>query len=527
MKTLRTLLFLLFSVLLSVSITELYAQDPLTNNEVDELVESVLTTFDVPGIAVAIVKDGEVILEKGYGVSSLHTKQNVDENTLFGIASNSKAFTCAALGMLVEKGELHWDDKVVDYIPEFRLYNAYVTEDFTIRDLLTHRSGLPLGAGDLMVFPDQNNYTTNDIIHNLRYLKQSSPFRSKFDYDNLLYIVAGEVLCRVSGLSWAEYVEEQIMAPLHMTQSIGSYSRITDHTNIIDAHAPVDGKVVVVDRYDNDVLNPAGGIYSSAHDLTLWCNMWLNNGLISDGEPEEALLTPEMIHEIWTAQTSLPVRSNNPFGSHFSAYGLGWFLTDVNGYLEASHTGGLNGMVSQITLIPELNLGIIVLTNQQNGAAFSAITNTIKQAYIGMESTNWVEKYKERETRYMAYTKGVVDEVWNKINDEIDSASEKPESTIYTGSYSDKWFGEMEVMLKNGKMWLDSKQSKKLKGEMFYYKGNTFVVKWIDRSMDADAFVIFNLDKEGNANGCRMEAISPMTDFSYDFHDLEFIKMKK
>lgn len=527
MKSLRTLLFFVFSILNLVSITELFAQNPLTNTEVDKLVESVLTTFDVPGIAVAIVKDGNIILEKGYGVASLNTNKKVDKNTLFGIASNSKAFTCAALGLLVEKGQLHWDDKVIDYIPEFRLYNAYVTEDFTIRDLLTHRSGLPLGAGDLMVFPDQNDYTTKDIIYNLRYLKQSSPFRSKFDYDNLLYIVAGEVLYRVSGLSWAEFVEENIMKPIHMSQSRGSYNRITNRANIIDAHAPVDGNVVVVDRYNNDVLNPAGGIYSSVHDLSLWCSMWLDNGLIVNDDHNEVFLTPEMIHDIWTAQTPLPVRSNNPFHSHFQAYGLGWFLTDVNGYLEASHTGGLNGMVSQITLIPELNLGIVVLTNQQNGAAFSAITNTIKQAYFGMEPTNWVEQYKDRETRYLAYAKSVVDEVWKNIYDEMDSDSEKPESLIYTGSYFDNWFGKMEVMMIDGKMWFESKQSKKLRGEMFYYKGNTFVVKWLDRSMDADAYVIFNLDKEGNANGCRMEAISPMTDFSYDFHDLEFMKMKK
>lgn len=160
----------------------------ITSVQIDSLTELTLKTFDVPGIAVAVVKDGKIIHAKGYGVRSLNTKQKVDENTLFGIASNSKAFTVAALGILVDEGKLKWDDKVTDYIPEFRMYNPYVTEEFTVRDLLTHRSGLGLGAGDLMFWPDSSDFTKKDMIHNLRYLKQASSFRTKFDYDNNLYM---------------------------------------------------------------------------------------------------------------------------------------------------------------------------------------------------------------------------------------------------------------------------------------------------------------------------------------------------
>ncbi|MEO6302683.1 MAG: serine hydrolase domain-containing protein, partial [Bacteroidia bacterium] len=179
----------------------------ISSAQIDSLTERVLKTFDVPGIAVSIVKDGKIVHAKGYGVRSLKTMQKVDEHTLFGIASNSKAFTVAALGVLVDEGKITWDDKVTDYIPEFRMYNPYVTEDFTIRDLLTHRSGLGLGAGDLMFWPDSNNFTKKDIIHNLRYLKQVSGFRTKYDYDNLLYIVAGEVIAKVAGISWEDFIE--------------------------------------------------------------------------------------------------------------------------------------------------------------------------------------------------------------------------------------------------------------------------------------------------------------------------------
>ena len=233
----------------------------ITSAGIDSLVERTLKTFDVPGIAVAVVKDNQVIHSNGYGVRSLKTLQKVDANTLFGIASNSKAFTSAALGMLVDEKKLSWDDKVTDYIPEFRLYNPYVTEEFTIRDLLTHRSGLGLGAGDLMIFPGNNNFTTKDIIHNLRYLKPVSGFRTKFDYDNLLYIVAGEVIARVSGMSWENFIETRIMQPLNMTGSAASFSRLKAPTNAIDPHAPVNGKVQVIAREFSEPFNAAAGIY--------------------------------------------------------------------------------------------------------------------------------------------------------------------------------------------------------------------------------------------------------------------------
>ena len=206
----------------AINFTVLHAQ-VITSSQIDSLAELTLKTFDVPGIAVAVVKDGKIIHAKGYGVRSLNTMQKVDENTLFGIASNSKAFTVAALGMLVDEKKITWDDKVTDYIPEFRMYNPYVTEEFTIRDLLTHRSGLGLGAGDLMFWPDSSSFTKKDMLHNLRYLKAVSGFRTKFDYDNNLYVVAGEVLARVSGMSWEDFIQTRILNPLGMTATAPSF----------------------------------------------------------------------------------------------------------------------------------------------------------------------------------------------------------------------------------------------------------------------------------------------------------------
>jgi len=244
--------YVAISAILILSFISVNAQI-ITSHEIDSLVELTMKTFDVPGIAVAIVKDDKVIHSKGYGVRSLNTRQKTDANTLFAIASNSKAFTAAALGILMDEKKLTWDDRVIDYIPEFRLYNPYVTEEFTIKDLLTHRSGLGLGAGDLMIWPGLNDFTITDIIHNLRYLKPVSGFRSKYDYDNLMYIVAGEVVARVSGMSWEDFIETRIMQPLKMSGSAASYSRLKDKSNVIDPHAPVNGVVQVIDRDFGDL----------------------------------------------------------------------------------------------------------------------------------------------------------------------------------------------------------------------------------------------------------------------------------
>lgn len=514
--------FLFLSFLLSQPV---FAQ-PITSAQIDQLVENTLKAFQVPGIAVAVVKDGKVIHSKGYGVRSLKSSQKVDPNTLFGIASNSKAFTAATLGILIDDGKLSWDDKVIDFIPEFRLYNAYVTEDFTIRDLLTHRSGLGLGAGDLMFFPDSSDFTLKDVIHNLRYLKQVSGFRTKYDYDNLLYMVAGEVVKRASGQSWEEFVENRIMKPLQMDKSAASFSRLKDKSNVIDAHAVIEGKLRIIRRGRLDVGNSAGGINSSINDLSKWVIMQLNGGKYGDGLTK-TLFSAKVQNDMWTPQTIIPVGNPGPYNTHFSSYGLGWGLSDVKGYKQVTHTGGLPGMVTQVTLLPELKLGIIVLTNQQAGAAFTAISNQIKDSYFGITGTDRVKEYAERMRANTENADKVTEEVWKTVETEKQSTTAKPPIYFYTGTYRDNWLGDVTITAENNKLLFVAKRSPRLSGELFFYKGNTFVVKWNDRSLEADAFVMFGLDYEGKPVSMKMKAISPLTDFSYDFHDLDFTKVDK
>jgi CubicO group peptidase (beta-lactamase class C family) len=513
---------LIISFLLLVSIN--CVAQPLSSKEIDLLTERAMKSFDVPGIAVAVIKDGKFVHAKGYGVSSLNTGKKVDEHTLFGIASNSKAFTAAALAILVDEGKLDWNDRVVDYIPGFRLYNPFVTEEFNIKDLLTHRSGLGLGAGDLMIWPGGNDFTRAEVIHNLRYLKPVSSFRTKYDYDNLLYIVAGEIIAKVSGLSWEEFIEGRIMKPLGMNRSVASYSRLKETDNVIDAHVPIDGKLQVVDRDNIDVANAAGGIYSSIHDLGKWVILQLNRGNYGEGLKQQ-LFSSKASEEMWAPQTILRVGANNPYQTHFAAYALGWSIRDVKGFLEVSHTGGLTGMVSQVSLLPELGLGIIVLTNQQAGGAFRAITNQIKDSYLGIKGTDRVKEYTEASGLSVLKARKIVDEIWKNVEAQKDWLSEN-EILQFAGNYRDNWFGQVVLKLENGKLIFTSVRSPRLSGEMFFYKGNTFVVRWFERTFDADAFVNFSLDFEGRPITFKMKAISPLTDFSYDFHDLDFTRIE-
>lgn len=511
-------------ILVFIVTTNLFAQ--LSPTQIDKMVERTLSTFNVPGIAVGVIKDGKLVHAKGYGVRSLNTKEKVDENTLFGIASNSKAFTTAAISMLVDEGKLTWDDLVTDHVPEFKLYNPYVSSVFTITDLVTHRSGLGLGAGDLMFWPDSSDFTAKDIIHNLRHLKQTSPFRTKYDYDNLLYIVAGEVIHRVSGVTWEEFIETRIMQPLQMSASAASYERLRNKSNVVDPHAPVDGQVKVIKRDWSSVANAAGGIYSNVTDLSKWLLMHLDEGRYG-AQAGKRLFSEAMHDEMWTPKTIIPVveRHRNPpgrvYNTHFSAYGLGWFISDVKGYKQLSHSGGLAGMVTLITLIPELKLGIIVLTNQQSGAAFSAVTNSIKDGYLGIKGNDWVAIYDDKVKADQREASQIMNSVSEKTTSNSVAIPEEELNKI-AGQYIDPWFGEVSISVKGKGLWLASKRSPRLRGDLSFYKGNTYIVKWKDRSFDADAWVTFTRDDEGNAIGMKWKAISPLTDFSFDFHDLDF-----
>jgi CubicO group peptidase (beta-lactamase class C family) len=502
-----------------------YAQ--LTSEQIDRLVEEAMEKFTVAGVAVGVVKDGEVVHSKGYGLRSVETGTKVDRHTSFAIASNSKAFTAAALAILVEEGRLSWQDRVVDHIPEFRMYNDYVTQNFNIQDLLTHRSGLGLGAGDLQIWPSGSDFTMADLLVNFQHFQPVSAFRTKYDYDNILYLVAGEVIARVSGISWESFVRERILEPLGMDQSYTLPPGMTGADNLATPHLAVEGKLKTIPWYEYDpekINGAAAAVLSNVDDLCRWMLVQLNEGRYGENL-EKQLFSEESQREMWKIHTTIDLRPDPRYNPHFSGYGLGWRLSDMNGMMSVSHSGDLPGMLSKTIMIPDLELGVVVLTNSYYGGAglFQAVSQTIVDSYLGLEAYDWTEHYLERSVGLTQRAKEVEDSVWETV----ESANHiQVRFEDYEGLYEDDWFGKISIHRKDGQPWFTSYRSPKLSGPMYHYKANTFAIRWEDRDLNADAFAIFSLDQEGKAQQISMKGISPDIDFSYDFQDLCFKRIK-
>ncbi len=514
----KTYLFRSLAILLIAS-SSLFGQG-YNSTQIDSLVLKAMEISPSVGIAVAVVKDGELVHSKGYGIRSIEKNNKVDQHTLFAIASNSKAFTAATLSILVDEGKLNWEDRVIDHIPEFKMYNDYVSANFTILDLLTHRSGLGLGAGDLMIFPDGSDFTVNDVLQSFQYQKQVSDFRTKFDYDNLLYIVAGEVVARISGMSWADFVQSRIFEPLGMTNSVPTNSKLKENANLALPHDSEGEEIKQLPTYDSDLVAAAGGIYSSVDDLSKWMMMQLNRGKYGKDLTNE-LFSERQQKEMWKPHTNLgfTTEPNPRTQSHFAAYGLGWGLIDKMGKVVIYHTGGLPGMLSKTILVPELNLGIVVLTNSlPGGLAYNSIPETLLDSYLNIDKKDWIKEMADRAVARGKESDSVTTAAWKVVSEQKGSIIDL---NNYTGRYRDNWFGEVEIKLKDGNLWFESKRSPKLNGQMFFYKATTFAVKWEYDDMNADAFAIFKLDEEGKGIGISMKGISPNIDFSFDFQDLD------
>ncbi|MHA7944461.1 serine hydrolase [Formosa sp. 3Alg 14/1] len=492
----------------------------ISNSQIDSLVAVSMNLKNNVGLAVAVVKDGKVLHSKGYGVKSISTKAPVNEHTLFAIASNSKAFTSAALAILVDEGKLSWNDLVIDYIPEFKMYDDYVTSNFTITDLLTHRSGLGLGAGDLMIFPGGGDFKIDDVINSFQYQTPVSAFRTKYDYDNLLYLVAGEVIFRITGTSWSDFIQTQIFNPLGMKNSVPIVDRIESQANIAIPHSSYNNEITEIKAYDGgELAAAAGGINASVHDLSRWVLMQLNAGKYGP-ELSKVLFSEARQLEMWAphTMTGFELYADKRTGNHFSAYGLGWEISDKKGRIIAEHTGGLPGMLSRTILVPELNLGIVVLTNSDPGRyAFYSIPETILDMYLGIDKKDWITELSNYSQLQEKEGDQVTTAVWKTVE-----ANKKIKNDFknYIGTYNDPWFGDITITEKNGSLWFTSMRSPKLNGQMYFYKATTFAVKWEYTEMPCDAFAIFNLNEEGKAMQIKMKGISPNIDFSFDFQDL-------
>jgi CubicO group peptidase (beta-lactamase class C family) len=483
----------------------------------DAYVMHALRTLDTPGAAVAVVKNGKLLFAKGYGVRRAGDPAPVDAHTLFQIASNTKAFTTAALAILADEGKLSWDDPVTKSLPGFQMFDPYVTRELTVRDLVTHRSGLGLGAGDLLWF--HSTYSRAEIAYRIRFAKPVSSFRSQYAYDNVLYIVAGEIVPAVAGMSWEDFVARRIFAPLGMTESGTTIDFFTTSTNAAAPHAREDGRlqVVPIDSVDNTA--PAGGIVSNVTDLAKWLVCRLDSGRYAGGR----LFSERQAREMWSGQTILPIDDPPPplaaLRPSFAEYGLGWRLRDYLGRKIVSHTGGLAGMTSQITLVPAEKLGIVILTNSE-ADLMVPLTYRLLDELLGAARphTDWVAAFQQAQQLARAHADSVL-----AASRAVRDSSSRPSLALdrYAGRYRDALYGDAVVALEGDRLVLRLSRSPAFVGDLEHWQHDTFIARWRTKHLE-DAYVTFALDPKGTVDRFQMAAVSPLADFSFDYQDLLF-----
>lgn len=491
---------------------------------VDAIVANFMKAFETPGVSVAIVRKGQAPWLKGYGVRTMGKPDPVDAHTRFGIASNSKAFTGAALAMLVEEKKLGWDEPLIKYLPEFKMADPAVTGMFTVRDLLVHRSGLPLGAGDLMYFP-QSSADAAQVMRALQFLRPARGFRAGYDYDNILYIVAGVLIERMSGLSWRDFISTRILQPLGMADAVPSRELLRT-PNVAGRHARLGppargiGPMKVIQPDEGPLIDAAGGINASVADVAKWLEVQLALGELPGGK---RLWSKESAVEMWKPQVIVSSSDGgtdaNPVRAVMAGYALGWFVQDFRGRRLISHSGGLSGQVTQTAMIPSAGIGVVVLSNTEDGVS-GGIRNAILDHLLGVPVFDWVGSY-------VARNKAAQDEA---IAGLAAGEAKPPEGApslplaAYAGRYRDAWYGDIVVSIKGKGLHITFVPTPVFKSALEPWGTDTFRTRF-PAGAGEDAVVSFAV-ADGKVTGIKMKALSPLADFSYDFHHLDFVPVR-
>lgn len=455
----------------------------------DEYAEKARRDWEVPGMAIAIVKDDKVVFAKGYGVRKIGENTPVDEKTLFAIGSSSKAFTAAALAILVDEGKVKWDDRVSKYLPDFETYDPYVTRELTIRDLLTHRSGLE--RGDYLWYGTDNS--REEILRRTRFIKPSWSLRSTFGYQNLMYLAAGQVVEKVTGKTWDAFVAERIFAPLGMTDSNTSVTAFKNGGNVSTPHAEVDAKNVAVPWRKIDNIAPAGSINSSVTDIAQWIRLQLGQGTI-DGKKIFSAATAKEMH---TPQTVIRLEGAQGLTypeAHFLNYGMGWFLSDYKGRKVVEHGGAIDGMRAEVALVPEEKLGVVVLTNRGGSVVSMPLLYRVIDAYTGAPQKDWsgeiLKSYKTLLDQAAAAQK-------NADAERVNGTRPSHELSNYAGTYNSELYGDIQVTEDNGKLRI--RFGPAFTGAMEHWHYDTFRATF-DGPGGAKAPVSFGLNVQGKVD---------------------------
>jgi len=491
-------------------------------------VEQLRRDFGVPGVTIAIVENGKVTLAHGWGVRDITTNQPVDADTIFFTGSTGKAFTNAALATLVDEGRIKWDDKVIDHMPDFRMWDPWVTREMTIRDLLVHRSGLGLGEGDLLFLPN-STLSRKETVRRIRYLKPATSFRSGYAYDNILYMAAGQLIEEVSGESWERYIHDHVFAPLGMSHSTDSdaefqanpdharpHSRNSGAIHGLGAQTPLDENATIAQN-----AAPAGGLAISANDMSRWLLTQLAHGQIPGSD--KRLFSEEQSTQMWTGVVPTPIRQfpaefavTNP---HFSEYALGWDLSDYRGAKVVSHDGAVLGSQATIALLPEKNIGIFIAANSEDGEIILGLRDELLDYYLGYPQNHWPEKFHQFKLARL-----------NAAAGQVHAAEAKP-ATVgpslpldhYVGDYTDPWYGTIQVRQSANGLAITFPHSTGMEGPLTHYQYDTFKTNprldWVE-----PAYVTFSIDANGKVDRVTMKPVSPTADFSWDYQDLLFTR---
>ena len=492
----------------------------------EQRVEQLRKQYGAPGVSIAIVENGAPTLARGWGVRKIGTDLPVGADTIFATGSTGKAFTVAALATLVDQGKIKWDDKVIDHMPDFRMWDPWVTREMTIRDLLVHRSGLGLGAGDLLFVPN-SNLSRKETVRRIRYIKPATSFRSAYAYDNILYMAAGQLIEEVTGETWEQYMRRHVLAPLGMNHSTVSDAELQANPDRGYPHSRFDGEIVGLGTQkpldENAGLAPnaapAGGLAISANDMTRWLLTQLGRGKIPGSN--QRLFSDEQSKEMWNPVTPQPIDDYPaPFDvtePNFSLYGLGWDVQDYRGAKLIWHGGAVFGSLAAVALLPQKNVGISIAVNSEEGELVRGFLYELLDHYLGQAQGNWPEKFHDFK---LARLDAAAKEVRKAAATPAKAGPSLPLQR-YTGDYVDPWYGTINVRRSGKNLSIQFPHSTGMSGPLTHYQYDTFRTnpsfKWIE-----PAYVTFSLDADGKVARVTMKAVSPTADFSFDYQDLLF-----
>jgi CubicO group peptidase (beta-lactamase class C family) len=517
---------LLFLALLILSASgKLFSQMPDLPPGFDKYMDSVLRTFEVPGISLAVVKDGNIVLTKGYGVVKLGRNNPVDAHTLFPIASNTKAFTTTALAMLVEAGKLKWTDPVIRWLPWFAMSDHWVTAEMTIRDLLVHHSGIPAFGGDLLIFPP-SVYSRREIVSKVALLPIVHSFRTTYAYDNILYLAAGEVIKAVSGMEWEDFIQTQIFNKVGMSESIARFTAIKNIANVSAAHLRVNGKVKIADQvFDQaigDAGDPAGGIASNATDMAKWLLTQLDSGMTVN---KTRLLKSSSASALWNIVTPIPIAvappELAPAQLNFYGYSMGLRSYNYGRYKVVGHGGKLDGFVSQVAMIPELHLGIAVLTNQESTGAYWSVIYRLLDYYLHNKQFNWLAGYKKQLDSSLASSQRAREQaiIPHNGNNSVSLPIEK-----YAGTYRDDFYGMVTITADTKGLKLTFNQTPQLTAILSPFQFDSFSMSFNNADLKADGYASFFLKPDGTIDQLKLTVTDPDCDLDLNSLVLKRIK---